>query len=204
MDQVKIGKFIAERRKGVNLSQAQLAEKLCITDRAVSKWERGLTMPDSSIMLELCTILKITVNDLLSGEIVSMENYNQEMENKLIEMVKEKERADKRLLRMEIVLGVCCIVPLIICMVVALVLPLEEWKQTLIVLSGLIPLLIATPFALKIEQKAGYYECKNCGHKHVPKYSSVFLAMHVGRTRYMKCPNCGKRSWQKKVISKDE
>ena len=204
MDQVKIGKFIAERRKGVNLTQAQLAEKLCITDRAVSKWERGLTMPDSSIMLELCTILKITVNDLLSGEIVSMENYNQEMENKLIEMVKEKERADKRLLRMEIVLGVCCIVPLIICMVVALVLPLEEWKQTLIVLSGLIPLLIATPFALKIEQKAGYYECKNCGHKHVPKYSSVFLAMHVGRTRYMKCPNCGKWSWQKKVISKDE
>ena len=204
MDQVKIGKFIAERRKGVNLTQAQLAEKLCITDRAVSKWERGLTMPDSSIMLELCTILKITVNDLLSGEIVSMENYNQEMENKLIEMVKEKERADKRLLRMEIVLGVCCIVPLIICMVVALVLPLEEWKQTLIVLSGLIPLLIATPFALKIEQKAGYYECKNCGHKHIPKYSSVFLAMHLGRTRYMKCPNCGKYSWQKKVISKDE
>ena len=204
MDQVKIGKFIAERRKGVNLTQAQLAEKLCITDRAVSKWERGLTMPDSSIMLELCTILKITVNDLLSGEVVSMENYNQEMENKLIEMVKEKERADKRLLHMEIVLGVCCIVPLIICMVVALVLPLEEWKQTLIVLSGLIPLLIATPFALKIEQKAGYYECKNCGHKHVPKYSSVFLAMHVGRKRYMKCPNCGKWSWQKKVISKDE
>ena len=133
-----------------------------------------------------------------------MENYNQELENKLIEMVKEKERADKRLLHMEIVLGVCCIVPLIICMVVALVLPLEEWKQTLIVLSGLIPLLIATPFALKIEQKAGYYECKNCGHKHVPKYSSVFLAMHVGRKRYMKCPNCGKWSWQKKVISKDE
>ena len=204
MDQVKIGKFIAERRKDVNLTQAQLAEKLCITDRAVSKWERGLTMPDSSIMLELCTILKITVNDLLSGEVVSMENYNQEMENKLIEIIKEKERADKRLLRMEIVLGVCCIVPLIICMVVALVLPLEEWKQILIVLSGLIPLLIATPFALKIEQKAGYYECKNCGHKHIPKYSSVFLAMHLGRTRYMKCPNCGKYSWQKKVISKDE
>ena len=149
MDQVKIGKFIAERRKCVNLTQAQLAEKLCITDRAVSKWERGLAMPDSSIMLELCAILKITVNDLLSGEVVSMENYNQEMENKLIEIVKEKERADKRLLRMEIVLGVCCIVPLIICMVVALVLPLEEWKQILIVLSGLIPLLIATPFALK-------------------------------------------------------
>ncbi len=204
MNQVKIGKFIAERRKDVNLTQAQLAEKLCITDRAVSKWERGLTMPDSSIMLELCTILKITVNDLLSGEAVSMENYNQEMENKLIEIIKEKERADKRLLRMEIVLGVCCIVPLIICMVVAPVLPLEEWKQILIVLSGLIPLLIATPFALKIEQKAGYYECKNCGHKHIPKYSSVFLAMHLGRTRYMKCPNCGKYSWQKKVISKDE
>ena len=81
MDQVKIGKFIAERRKSVNLTQAQLAETLNITDRAVSKWERGIAMPDSSIMLELCSILKITVNDLLCGEVVIMDNYNKELEN---------------------------------------------------------------------------------------------------------------------------
>ena len=79
MDQVKIGRFIAERRKKENLTQLQLAEKLNITDRAVSKWERGKAMPDSSIMLALCNVLKITVNDLLSGEVVTMENYNKEM-----------------------------------------------------------------------------------------------------------------------------
>ena len=99
MDQVKIGKFIAECRKKENMTQMQLAEKLGITDRAVSKWETGRAMPDSSIMLELCGILGINVNDLLSGEVVTMENYNKEMEKKLLELIKEKEQADKRLLK---------------------------------------------------------------------------------------------------------
>jgi transcriptional regulator with XRE-family HTH domain len=102
MDQVKIGKFIAACRKKENLTQLQLAEKLNITDRAVSKWETGKCLPDSAIMLDLCDVLKISVNDLLCGEVVTMENYNKEMENKLLEMVKEKERADKNLLALEI------------------------------------------------------------------------------------------------------
>ena len=103
MDLSKIGKFIADCRKKVNLTQLELAEKLNITDRAVSKWETGRAMPDSSIMLELCSILKITVNDLLSGEVVSVENYNKELEKNLLEMVKQKEQSDRRLLRLEIV-----------------------------------------------------------------------------------------------------
>ena len=69
-----------------------------------------------------------------------------------------------------------------------------------LILIGLIPFVIATPFMLKIEQVAGYYVCCKCGHKYVPKYKNVFWAMHIGRTRYMKCPNCGKWSWQKKVL----
>ena len=68
MDLSKIGAFIAEQRKKQGLTQSQLAEMLYITDRAVSKWERGKSMPDSSIMLDLCKALKISVNDLLSGE----------------------------------------------------------------------------------------------------------------------------------------
>ena len=203
MDQIKIGKFIAECRKKEGLTQMQLAEKLNITDRAVSKWETGKTMPDSSIMLSLCEILKITVNDLLSGEVVSMENYNKELENNLLEMVKQKEEADKRLLKIEIILGIISILPLFAVTVVVAVIPMEETVATIIALVSLIPLLIATPFALKIEQKAGYYECKVCGHKYVPKYTSVFAAMHMGRTRYMKCPKCNKRSWQKKTVSKE-
>lgn len=203
MDQIKIGKFIAERRKSVSLTQMQLAEKLSVTDRAISKWETGKSLPDSSIMLELCDILNITVNDLLCGEVVTMENYNKEMENKLVEMVKEKEESDRRLLRMEIVTGVMSLVPLIAAIVIANVIPMEEWLGGLIVGICVIPLLVATPFMIRIEQTAGYYDCAKCGHKHIPKYASVFMAMHMGRTRYMKCPACGKRSWQKKVLTKE-
>ncbi len=203
MNQEKIGKFIAECRKNNNLTQLQLAEKLSVTDRAVSKWENGKSLPDSSIMLELCKVLKITVNDLLNGEMMDMDNQNEKKEEIILELVKQKEETDKRLLMAEIVLGVCCIIPLIVATIIVNIVPMKEWQSTILVLASLVPLLVAVPFAIKIEQKAGYYECQKCGHKYVPKYGSVFLAMHVNRTRYMKCPNCGKRSWNKKVIKKN-
>ena len=202
MDQIKIGKFIAECRKKNNLTQMQLAEKLNITDRAISKWENGKAMPDSSIMLDLCNELKISVNELLSGEMIEMKNYDESVEKNLLDMVKQKEENDKRLLFMEILMGILCVLPLLISTVIVLLVPMEEWIGSVIVGTSIIPLLIATPFALKIEQTAGYYECKKCNHRYVPTYKGVFLAMHYGRTRYMKCPKCNKRSWQKKVISK--
>lgn len=203
MDQFKIGKFIAMRRKYVNLTQMQLAEKLNITDRAISKWERGKAMPDSSIMLELCEILEITVNDLLSGEIISMDNYNKETENKLIEMVRLKEEGDRRLLTLEWVIGILSLIVLFIPIIIGSLLPMEEWQRTVLVFSGFIPAIVGFGFALKIEQVAGYYKCRNCGHKYIPTFKAVNLAPHIGRTRYMKCPECGQKSWQKKVISKD-
>jgi len=203
MDQIKIGKFIAECRKKNNLTQMQLAEKLDITDRAISKWENGKAMPDSSIMLDLCKELKISVNELLSGEMIEMKNYEENVEKNLLEMVKQKEETDKRLLKIEILMGWIAILPLLISTAIVSIVPMEEWLGSVIVGTSIIPLLIATPFAIKIEQTAGYYECNKCQHKYIPKYLSVFGAMHMGRTRYMKCPQCNKRSWQKKVINKE-
>ena len=203
MDQIKIGRFIAEQRKKANLTQMQLAEKLGITDRAVSKWETGRAMPDSSIMLSLCGILNVTVNDLLSGEVISMENYNKESERNLLEAVKQKEASDKQLLFMEVLVGIICVAVLLALIIIAAYVEMEEWLRVVLILVGFLPLLIATPFMLKIEQTAGYYVCAKCGHKYIPAYKSVFIAMHMGRTRYMKCPKCQQRSWQKKVISKE-
>ena len=203
MNQIKIGSFIADCRKKANLTQVQLAQKLGITDKAISKWETGKAMPDSSIMLELCNILNITVNDLLSGEKITMSDYNKELENNLIEMVKQKQEADKRLLRMESLAGVMACVPFAVGAVIGLTVPMEEWKQVVIVLSGMVPLLVAVPFLLRVEQVAGFYECKHCHHRYVPQYMPVFMAPHIGKSRYMKCPQCGKWSLQKKVISKD-
>ena len=203
MNQVKIGKFIAECRKKENLTQMQLAEKLNITDRAVSKWETGRAMPDTSIMLALCEILKISVSDLLCGEVVTLNNYNKELEDNLLEMVKQKEESDRRMLAMEWVVGILAICVLLIPILIASYLPMENWVRIVLIVSGVVPAMIGIAVALRIEQVAGYYECKRCGHKHVPKYSSVLWAMHMGRTRYMRCPRCHERSWQKKVISKD-
>jgi len=203
MDQLKIGKFIAERRKNVNLTQMQLAEKLNITDRAVSKWETGKAMPDSSIMLELCDILKISVNDLLSGEVVTMDNYNKKLENNLLEAIKQKEESDRRLLRLEVFIGITAVLTLFILLAVAIYLQMADWLRFTLIAIGFIIFLAGCFYALRIEQIAGYYECKICKHRYIPTYKAVNTAMHIGRKRYMKCPECNKKSWQKKVLSKE-
>ena len=203
MDQVKIGKFIADCRKKTNLTQMQLAEKLNITDRAISKWETGKSLPDSSIMLELCDILGISVNDLLCGEIVTMANYNKELENNLLEIIKQKEQADKRLLSIEVFIGITAIIVLFALIFVAAFIQMETWLRISLILFGFILFWAGCFYALRIEQVAGYYECEHCKHRYVPTYKAVNMAMHMGRTRYIRCPQCGKKSWQKKVLSKD-
>lgn len=202
MDQIKIGKFIAECRKKNNLTQMQLAEKLNITDRAISKWENGKGMPDSSIMLDLCNELKISVNELLSGEVLEMNNYNAKLEQNLIEMVKQKEQSDKKMLRLEIVVGYISSITFLILIFVASYIEMQNWIKILLITFGIITFAIGMYNCIKIEQTAGYYECAKCHHKYVPKYSSVLWSMHINRTRYMKCPKCNQRSWQKKVIYK--
>ena len=202
MDQIKIGKFIAECRKKNNLTQMQLAEKLNITDRAISKWENGKGMPDSSIMLDLCNELKISVNELLSGEETKMEDYKKQAEENLLKMEKEKEETDKQLLDLEIVIGYFASLTFLILIFVASFVEMQAWLRILLILFGSVVFAVGVSKAVKIEQTAGYYECGKCHYKYVPDYSSVFWAMHKGRTRYMKCPKCNEKSWQKKVISK--
>ena len=200
MDQIKIGKFIAAKRKENNFTQMQLAERLAITDRAVSKWETGKSLPDASIMLELCELLSITVNDLLNGEVVSMDNYNEKSEKAMLEMAKQKQEADKRLLSLEIVVGVISSLFMFSMVFIAAFTQMPDLARVLLIVGGTVVFIVGVAFAIRIEQTAGYYECAKCGHKYVPSYKSVLFAMHVNRTRFMKCPHCGKRSWQKKTL----
>ena len=106
MDQIKIGNFIQEKRKEKDLTQSSLAEKLNISDRAISKWENGICLPDAGKMIELCEILDITLNDLFSGEKVDMKDNEKKYEENLLEMTKQKEESDKRLLKLEIVIAI--------------------------------------------------------------------------------------------------
>ena len=202
MEQAKVGKFIAKCRKSKNMTQAELAEKLNITDRAISKWETGKGMPDSSIMLDLCNELGISVNELLSGEVIKMENYNQKAEENLLEMKKQKEETDREMLRLEIVIGYISTIAFLILVFVASFIEMYSIIRILLIIGGSIVFTIGVINAIKIEQTAGYYECDKCHYKYIPTYKSVFLAMHLGRTRYMKCPRCNKKSCNKKVLDK--
>ena len=203
MDQMKIGRFIAECRKQKGFTQAALAEKLGITDRAVSKWECGKSLPDAAIMLDLCELLDISVNDLLCGERILMEDYNKELEKNLLEMIRQKEKSDKRLLTLEWVIGILSIIILFVPIIIAAYLPMKDWQRIILIFSGFIPAIVGFCFTMKIEQVAGYYECKECGHRYVPTFKAVNMAPHMGRTRYMKCPECNQKSWQKKVLTKE-
>ncbi len=203
MNQVKVGKFIAQCRKDKNMTQAQLAEKLNITDRAISKWETGKGMPDSSIMLELCAELDISVNELLSGEVIKMENYNLKAEENLLEMKKQKEISDKTMLRLEWIIGYMSSITFLILVFVAAFIEMPSIVRILLIVSGSIIFGVGVTNAIKIEQTAGYYECDKCHYKYIPSYNNVLFSMHYGRTRYMRCPKCNKKSWQKKVISKE-
>lgn len=200
MDQVKIGKFISACRREKGLTQAQLGEKLGITDRAVSKWETGRSMPDSSIMLELCAILDITVNELLTGERIQMEDYSKKAEENLVEMKKYEEQA-RLLLQLEWVIGYVCTASFLILLFTASYLVKETLWQAALIAAAFVIFGIGIWYAMKLERRAGFYACKKCGHRYVPSTGMFWWSMHMGRTRYMKCPKCGQWSWQKKVLT---
>jgi len=200
MNQEKIGRFISEKRREKHLTQSELAERLGITDRAISKWENGVCLPDAGTMPELCKILDITINDLFSGEKVDTKKNEKKLEQNLLEMTKMKEEKDKQLLNLEIIIGIVLVTFFLGVIIIALLINMPEWIKLTIIIPDIIIFLIATFFMVSIEQKAGYYECDICHHKYVPTYKSVLFAQHIGRTRKMKCPKCGKKSWQKKVL----
>ena len=202
MDQVKIGCFIAECRKAKNLTQMQLAEALNITDRAVSKWENGRSMPDTSVMLDLCHILEISVNDLLNGEKISMENNDQKNEQLLLDMAKEVEQKNKTIwTNMWVIMGASITALFAGIFVARFLIPEGIW-QLVTILGVCVLFLIPCFYALKLEVSVGAYKCKNCGHEIVPTYTQALNAMHMGTTRYLKCPKCNKRTWCKKVLKK--
>ena len=202
MDQIKIGKFIAEKRKEKNMTQSELAEKLSITDRAISKWENGNCMPDVGTIPDLCSILSISINDLFSGEVVDMKENEKKLEENLLEVAKLKEEKDRQLLALEYVIGFTSSITFLIFIFVASFVEMDTWLRIILIVSSCIIFAIGMVSAIKIEQTAGYYECNKCHHKYVPTYKNVLFARHINRTRYMKCPKCNKKSWQKKVLTK--
>ena len=122
------------------------------------------------------------------------------MEKELEKIIEEK---DKFLLDAEIVIGFASIIAFLSSIFAVSYGEFSKLVNAVFIVSGTSILLVGASFALKIEQKAGYYKCTKCDHAYVPKsYKRVFFAPHIGRTRYMKCENCEEHSWHKKVLTK--
>jgi len=202
MDQIKIGKFIAECRKKQNLTQAQLAENLDITDRAISKWETGKAMPDSDIMLDLCDILGIKVNELLCGEMIEIEHKDEQLNELIFQMAKNEERYHKRLLHSAYVIIATSLTALICLMsLISLLIPECGFQEFLIIVSVIL-FIIPCMIALKFKAETGYYECKNCQHMFVPNYKEIAVLMQTPTRRLLKCTKCGKWTWCKKLTKR--
>lgn len=122
------------------------------------------------------------------------------LDNKKVGCMDKKVKRDKLLLNLEIVLGIVSVLLLLVGVGILCFVDLSVWLRILISCLSFAFAIIGIAYALKIEQIAGFYECKKCKHKYVPSYLAVIGAPHVGRTRYLKCPVCGKKTWSKKVI----
>ena len=200
MDLKIIGNFIKSQRKEKGLTQVELATKLSVSEKTISKWECGYGFPDTTLILPLCKELDITANELLSGKKLSSEEYQTEAEKNLLTLKKQQEQDHKFLLTLENVLGYLSSITFIILVFVASFANLSTWVRILLIVIGFIHIAVGIHFCLTIEKDAGYYECQHCHNKYIPTYKQILLSMHYGRTRYMKCPKCNKKTWQKKVL----
>lgn len=204
MDLRLTGKFIQDLRKEKGLTQSALALKIGVSEKTISKWECGNGFPDTTLVLPLCVELGVSANELLSAKrLKNDKEYKETAEENLLTLKAMQERNTRLLLLLEWPLGVFAILCLMGCIFISAYANIDEVWRVVITVFGFILFIFGIYFALLIEAKAGYYECKKCHHKYIPSYNSVLWAMHIGRTRHMKCPKCGERSWQKKRIHGD-
>ena len=207
MNQEKIGKFIARVRKEKNMTQQELAKKLNITDRAISHWENGRSMPDAGIMLELCKLLDINVNELLSAKKIIKESYNEHAEENLLEMRREIESKNKKILILNRIITFLGLVIYLLIVIAAIFIEMPMVIRNIIMALALVILLLFGVYNLNIIRKTGYYECQECKHQYIPTFNQMFFGMS-GITKdgiwRMKCPNCNKKCWHKKVLTKNK
>ena len=119
-----------------------------------------------------------------------------------LELKEQKMENDRDFLRLEIFIGAALSVAFLILIFVAAYIDMSPFLRASIIICAIVIFIAGVFSAIKIEQIAGYYECPKCHHRYIPSFKSVCFSMHVNRTRYMKCPKCNQKSWNKKVLTK--
>ena len=204
MDQVKIGKFISDERKAKGYTQKQLSEVLGISDKTISKWECGNGFPEASLLLPLCNELEITVNELLTGERISQQNYKKKAEENMVNMIREKEENKQKIL-LTTMIGVISTITFVTLLLVVcfytdvITLPIK----TVLMMIALSVFCVGLYVAMWGDRKIGYFKCRNCNELFTPTFMQYTMGMHIVSTRYLKCPHCKTRTWCRKVMTKE-
>lgn len=191
MDQIKIGKFIAESRKSRNMTQKQLADVLLISDKTVSKWECGKGLPEVSLMLPLCDALGITVNELLSGAKISQPDYQRKAEENMIDLMKENAENKKRA-ALSAVCGVITVIAVCSLIVIAAYLEMPTIARIAVIVLSIATAITGIGAAVVLDVKAGYFECAYCNAVFVPTTSEYVKGHHTLNKRKLTCPECGR------------
>lgn len=204
MDQVKIGKFLSDERKAKGYTQKQLSELLGISDKTISKWECGNGFPEASLLLPLCNELEITVNELLTGERISQQNYKKKAEENMVNMIREKEENKQKIL-LTTMIGVISTITFVTLLLVVcfytdvIILPIKIVLMVIAISVFGVGLYVA----MWGDRKIGYFKCRNCNELFTPIFMQYNMGMHLLSTRYLKCPRCKTRTWCKKVMTKE-
>ena len=187
MDQIKTGKFIAEERKAKKYTQRELADKLSISDKTISKWERGNGFPEVSLLLPLCNELEITVNELLSGERLQAMDYKKKAEENMVNLVKEAQESKKKII-MSAMVGVLVIVAAVPLFVVAGMFEMQVWTRVLLMGIGFVIMVIGIAIACVLDREAGAFECPECKERFVPDMKSYVMGPHTITKRKLTRP----------------
>ena len=193
--------IIFELRTRKGLSQDELAEKVMVTRQAVSRWENGNGFPEVSLLLPLCNELEITVNELLSGERVSEEDYRKKAEKNMVNLVREAQESKKKIILSVMVAGLTIIaaVPLFL---LSGLLAMEIWTRILLIVIGVVVIFGGVAIACVLDREAGAYECPDCNNRFVPDMKSYIMGPHTITKRKLVCPNCGAHKYCRKVLTK--
>ena len=190
MEPTRIGRFIAERRKALGLTQRQLAEQLSVSDKAVSKWETGRGLPDVLLMPPLCAALGITVNDLLSGERVGEGDYRKKAEENMMELMRENAENRQRLLQ-SIACGGVTVVAVCALVALAAFLPLPAFARMALLLLAMATAVVGIWAAATLDARAGWFDCPHCKELFAPAMADYVKGRHTFTRRRLTCPHCG-------------
>lgn len=203
MDQVKIGQFIRSLRKEKSLTQREVAEKLNISEKTVSKWETGHGLPEVALMMPLCELLAINVNELLSGERLDEKRYLKKAEENIMSLVQEKAEAKKKIILEVIIIVSVLLASITLCLVAGL-LEMEIYLRIILIVIAVVVIAGGIIVACVLDRDAGVYECPHCGERFVPTMKAFVLGPHTLLRRKLQCPKCGMKSFCKKKLSRKE